>query len=144
MEHVMKWTLPVQMNECGEYYIELNDKILEGSGFKIGDQLEWEDNKDGSFSLKKQVQEPIWLVDMSTKFVNRYAVRAKSAAEAEQKVIVGCNSDIKFKEFSQEWIGSDVVACSQVAEDEYLEQFNHDNDYLKYWSNEQKFTLIND
>ena len=42
------WTLDVQENEKGELFIELNDEILEGSGFKIGDDLLWTDNKDGS------------------------------------------------------------------------------------------------
>ena len=47
------WTLDVQENEDGELFIELNDEILEGSGFKVGDDVIWEDNKDGSWTLKK-------------------------------------------------------------------------------------------
>ena len=48
------WTLPIKENDNGEMYIELNDEILEGSGFKIGDTLDWKDNGDGSWSLSKK------------------------------------------------------------------------------------------
>lgn len=35
-------------------YLELPDSLLEKLGWKTDDEIEWIDNKDGSFSLKKK------------------------------------------------------------------------------------------
>ena len=47
------WVLNVKEDDEG-LYLELTDEILAESGFKIGDVLIWEDNKDGSWTLRKK------------------------------------------------------------------------------------------
>jgi len=47
------WTLDVKQYEDGDYFIELNDEILAETGWKEGDVLDWTDNGDGTWSLKK-------------------------------------------------------------------------------------------
>jgi hypothetical protein len=37
----------------GYQYIELPDYLIKKMGWKIGDTIDWHDNKDGSFSLLK-------------------------------------------------------------------------------------------
>ena len=37
----------------GYQYIELPDSLIKKMGWKIGDTIDWHDNKDGSFSLIK-------------------------------------------------------------------------------------------
>ena len=37
----------------GYQYIELPDSLMEKMGWKIGDTIDWQDNKDGSWSLIK-------------------------------------------------------------------------------------------
>jgi len=37
----------------GYQYIELPDSLIEKMGWKIGDTIDWQDNKDGSWSLLK-------------------------------------------------------------------------------------------
>ena len=46
------WTLPVEQVH-DEYFISFPDDLLEAANIKIGDTLEWIDNKNGSFSLVK-------------------------------------------------------------------------------------------
>ena len=36
-----------------DLYIELSDELLEKLGWKTGDNIEWIDNKDDSWTLKK-------------------------------------------------------------------------------------------
>ena len=49
-----KWTLPVEVDGAsGEYYVQLPDDLLNSLGWKEGDTLEFADNKDSTFSLKK-------------------------------------------------------------------------------------------
>ena len=37
----------------GYQYIELPDSLMNKMGWKIGDTIDWQDNKDGSWSLLK-------------------------------------------------------------------------------------------
>jgi hypothetical protein len=39
--------------ENGYQYIELPNSLLKKMGWKIGDTIDWQDNKDGSWSLLK-------------------------------------------------------------------------------------------
>ena len=50
------WILPVETccnHHGGDYCITFPDDLIEAVGWKIGDDLEWIDNNDGSFTLKK-------------------------------------------------------------------------------------------
>jgi hypothetical protein len=38
----------------GELLLDLGDELCEHLGWKEGDELEWNDNQDGSWSLKKK------------------------------------------------------------------------------------------
>jgi bifunctional DNA-binding transcriptional regulator/antitoxin component of YhaV-PrlF toxin-antitoxin module len=50
----MTHTLQVEQNEItGEYYFILPEKLLKKMKWKEGDDIEWINNMDGSFSLKK-------------------------------------------------------------------------------------------
>lgn len=51
---VNKWILPVDVDGAsGEYYLQLPEDLLDSLGWSEGDMLEWVDNRDGSFKLKK-------------------------------------------------------------------------------------------
>ena len=57
-DKVKKWRLPVEEVENGdtmetEYFITFPDDLLEAANLKEGDSVEWIDNNDGSFILKK-------------------------------------------------------------------------------------------
>ena len=50
----LKWTLEVvEDSESGELLLQFPEEFLDMQGWKEGDILEWEDNKDGTWSLKK-------------------------------------------------------------------------------------------
>jgi hypothetical protein len=50
----LKWTLEVVEDpESGELLLQFPEEFLDMQGWKEGDILEWEDNKDGTWSLKK-------------------------------------------------------------------------------------------
>lgn len=57
-DEVKKWVLPVEEVENGdtgeqEYFITFPDDLLEAANLKEGNQVEWVDNKDGTYTLKK-------------------------------------------------------------------------------------------
>lgn len=57
-DKVKKWVLPVE--ECKdadtdetEYFVSFPDDLLEAADFKEGDRIEWVDQGDGSYLIKK-------------------------------------------------------------------------------------------
>ena len=50
----MTYTLKVEQNEkTGEYFVLLPEELLEQVDWDEGDNIQWVDNKDSSFTLKK-------------------------------------------------------------------------------------------
>ena len=53
-DKVTKWQLPVESDgPSGEYFITFPDDLLEAIGLNEGDQIEWIDQGDGSYLIKK-------------------------------------------------------------------------------------------
>ena len=49
------WTIDVKEDpETGDQILEFPDDMMEQAGWKEGDTLEWIDNKDGSWTLRKK------------------------------------------------------------------------------------------
>jgi bifunctional DNA-binding transcriptional regulator/antitoxin component of YhaV-PrlF toxin-antitoxin module len=58
IDKVVKWQLPVEEDTVnGEYFITFPDDLLEAANLKEGDDVEWIDNDDGTFILKKSVKQ---------------------------------------------------------------------------------------
>ena len=47
------WTAMVQEDEFGECYLELPPDMMERVGWQEGDDINWSDNGNGSFTLTK-------------------------------------------------------------------------------------------
>ena len=55
-DRVKSWVLPVQqsvVDGTDDYYVNFPDDLLEAAGLKEGDQVEWVDQKDGSYIIRK-------------------------------------------------------------------------------------------
>jgi hypothetical protein len=53
-DKVVKWQLPVEIDGMsGEYYIQFPDDLMEAANIKENDMVEWVDQGDGSYLLKK-------------------------------------------------------------------------------------------
>lgn len=48
----------------------------------------------------------------------------------------------KCEEFSQEWLGEQIVDTYERTEDEMLTLFDRDNDYLKVWDRDYKIQYV--
>jgi hypothetical protein len=52
---MQSWTITLEEDpETGDLVLPFTDEILQAVGWKEGDVVEWIDNKDGTWSLKKQ------------------------------------------------------------------------------------------
>jgi len=55
-DKVVKWQLPVQQiieEGVDNYFVQFPDDLLEAANLKEGDQVEWVDQGDGSYLLRK-------------------------------------------------------------------------------------------
>jgi len=82
------WTLDVKHNsDTDDYYIELNEEILNMSGFKIGDKLKWIDNLDGSYTVMHvDMKDYSLLTEFMSVETKRYAMVFR--ANREDKYVV--------------------------------------------------------
>ena len=71
----------------------------------------------------------------------RYVVEAKEATHATDEVVMRLG-DTNFDEFSQYHVDEVISSVREITDDEYLKMFDEDNDYLKNWSDEQKFEFV--
>jgi len=128
-----KYTLEVQEKD-GEFFIELNDEILDGTGWKIGDDLIWTDNKDGSWTLSKS--DKVWvMVECIQQYRMRYMVQAP--ADHPEYALDDVTMQ-EAKEFSQLDIGETIVSHRVISHDDALKLCDEDNDYTSGWTEEQK------
>ena len=56
-EKEKSFVVDIKTDENGEHFIELSEELLELVGWKIGDDLIWVKNEDGSIALEKQEEE---------------------------------------------------------------------------------------
>ena len=58
-----KWTITLEDADdgSGDLVLPLPDDLMEGAGWKEGDTLEWIDNKNGTWTLRKKES---WIITL--------------------------------------------------------------------------------
>ena len=127
----------LEQDENGDLILPLGEELCKEVGWEVGDTISWTDNGDGSWTMTKKEPTKIVMVDTVLTYRMRYAVEIPAAAPVEQALRKVCESSAA--EFSQEYLGEQISSYRRVSKEEFLEQFDADNDYLAAWTNEQKF-----
>ena len=124
--------------ETGELILPLDNEIFDETGWEIGDTLEWIDQKDGSWLLRKQEKEWV-LVECVSTFRHRYMVQVpKGKKEWAMDTVVMHEAE----EFSQEHLGEQIVSHRVVSEEDALKMCDEDNDYARAWNDEHKINTF--
>jgi len=122
--------------ETGDLILPLPEKLLEETGWKTGDTLDWKDNGDGTFSMTKKEPTTEWvLVETVSQFRERYMVEVPKGKELWALDTVTLN---EAKEFSQEHLGETIVSHRVVSLEEALVLCDKDNAYCSAWSDDKK------
>ena len=133
------WTLDVKYNnETGDTYLQLPDDMMKQAGWNLGDDIEWIDNKDGTWSMKKieKDYEKEWvLVECVSHFRQRYMCQVPKGKAEWALDTVTMN---EAKEFSQEHLGETIVSHRVIPFTEALELCDVDNDYCNKWNVDKK------
>jgi hypothetical protein len=82
---------------------------------------------------------PKYLVETISMHRIRYVVDCESAEHAKDTVTMN-----EAEEFSQMHIDELVTSARVIDDAEYLRVFDEDNDYLREWSEEQKFKYVHE
>jgi hypothetical protein len=130
--------------ETGDLVLPFPEDMLKEVGWKEGDTLDWEDNKDGTFSItKKEVTEKQWvLVECVSQFRQRYMVEVPVGTDQFGKDKSEWALDTvtmnEAREFSQEHLGETIVSHRVISLADALVLCDKDNDYTAEWTEEQK------
>ena len=128
--------------ETGDLILPLSDEIFEGLGWKIGDTIQWIDNKDGSWTMKKVEETQLVLVETVSMFRQRYMVEVPVGTDEQENDkslwaldTVSCN---EAKEFSQEHLGETIVSHRVVSRKEAMTLCDTDKEYASNWNDDMK------
>ena len=132
------WTINLEEDpETGDLILPLNDDILEQTGWKTGDSIDWIDNKDGSWTMKK-IETQWVLVETVSMFRERYMVEVPVGVDMYGKDKAEWALDTvtmeEAKEFSQQHLGQTIVSHRVVTKEEALALCDKENDYAKKWN----------
>ena len=136
------WTITLEEDpETGDLILPLNDDILEQTGWKTGDSIDWIDNKDGSWTMKK-IETQWVLVETVSMFRERYMVEVPVGVDRYGKDKAEWALDTvtleEAKEFSQEHLGETIVSHRVVTKEDALAMCDKENDYARVWNDELK------
>jgi hypothetical protein len=131
----MKKVITLESDDEGNLVLPLDDEILKEVGWETGDTIDWIDNKDGSWTMKKKVKKQLVLVECISMFRQRYVVEVP-AGKSEWALDTVVMQEAK--EFSQEHIGENIVSHRVMSEEEVLALCDVDNDYANRWSDDYK------
>ena len=130
--------------ETGDLILPFPEDMLKEVGWKEGDTLDWEDNKDGTFSItKKEITEKQWvLVECVSQFRQRYMVEVPVGTDQFGKDKSEWALDTvtmnEANEFSQEHLGETIVSHRVISLADALVLCDKDNAYVADWTEEQK------
>ena len=131
----MRKIITLESDEEGNLVLPLSEDILKEVGWETGDVIDWIDNKDGSWTMKKKIKKEFVLVECISMFRQRYVVEVP-AGKSEWALDTVVMQEAK--EFSQEHIGENIVSHRVMSEEQVLALCNIDNDYANNWNDKLK------
>ena len=141
------WTITlVEDEDTGDLILPLPEGLLESQGWKTGDTLEWIDNKDGSWTMKKKEELQGVLVETVSQFRQRYMVQVPVGTDQfgndKSDWALDTVTLEEAKEFSQKHLGETIISHRVVTEEEALALCDQDNDYTQVWNNDHKINTF--
>ena len=139
-----QWTIDVERDDNGAF-ITLPDEVIEETGWKPGDRIQWIDRKDGSFEMKK-IDTQFVLVECVQQFRMRYVVEVpigkyylNDEVRDKSEWALDTVTMEEAKEFSQKSLGENIVSHRVISHDDLIKLCDEDNDYAQTWPDDKKF-----
>jgi hypothetical protein len=119
----------VQLTEDhdGNLVLPLSDDMMSQLDWDIDTNLEWVNNKDGTFTISKAEPETeLVLVDTVQQYRVRYIVKVPKGKHDWALDAVTCE---EVTEFSQSYLGETIVTAWNMTQDELIGVGKTDNDW---------------
>ena len=133
------WIVTIETDpETGDLILPLNDDILKETNWQIGDTIQWDDNQDGTWTMKKKIdnEKTQWvLVETVQLFRQRYMVEVPINQEEYALDTVLMQEAI---EFSQKRLDEIIISHRVVTEEDAMTMCDQDNNYCSNWNDEKK------
>lgn len=107
---MIKETVPIQYDDNGEAFITLSDEICKEAGLSVGDAVEWIDNKDGSWTVKKYDR-----FDLEAAITSAWVVidLMQEEAEATGNEYLKGLATVYDKQFQKLWDGFEAMVANK-------------------------------
>ena len=130
-----QWTVKVVENSNGDSVLEFPDELVAQVGWQEGDEVEWDDNGDGTYTLSKATRpETEWvLVSAISTYRMRYLVEVP-VGKTDYALDTVTVEDAK--EFDQQWLGETITDHCVITEQEGLDLFRDSDDIFAQWDDE--------
>lgn len=130
-------TVAVETADNGDQFIKFSDELMNAVGWKIGDTIDWADNGDNTWTLKKIVKEETeWvLVETVSTMRHRYMVEVPKGKELWALDTVTME---EATEFSQKSIDENIISHRVVSYEEAIKMCDQDNEYGSTWPEDVK------
>jgi len=125
----------------GELILTFPDELMEQVGWKVGDTVVWSKEGDSYVLSKKESEvDKEWvLVETVETFRMRFMVQVpKGKADWALDTVVMEEA----KEFSQKFLGNQIISHRVVTEEEAIEICDQDNDYTRSWTKDKKINAF--
>lgn len=119
----------------GELILPLPQEMMQEADIQIGDEVQWIDNKDGSWSIVKKPETEYVLVEAISMMRMRYVVEVPKGNAEWALDSVTCEDVC---EFSQSHLGEHISSHRVLTRQEVLDTCEADNPYLSSWTDEEK------
>ena len=143
------YKLDIVEGDDGDQLLQLSEEFCKDQDWREGDVISWEVKDGAAVATNKSAQErkkisgkKLVLVEAVSVFRHRYVVECKEEEHAADEVVM-CKELESFEEFSQQHLDEIITSTRTITEQEYLELFDRDNDYMAKWDVEQKKRFIN-
>ena len=129
----------VKTDEDGNQYIVFPEGYIEKMGWDVGDDIQWIDNNDGSWTMKKVEKTEYVLVEAIGQFRMRYLVEVPVGKKEWAEDVVTME---QAKEFSQLSLGETIVSSRVINSMDIIPMCDEDNEYVKTWNDEHKINTF--
>ena len=130
-----QWTVKITENSDGDAVLEFPDELIQQVGWREGDEVEWDDNGDGSYTLTKKTKSETEWVLVSTVCTHRMRYLIEAPAGKADYALDTVTME-QAKEFDQQWLGETITDHRVITEQEGLDLFRDSNDIFAHWDDE--------
>ena len=84
------------------------------------------------------------MVETISQHVIKYCIEVEDDIDhVLDEVAISISGGLEIQEFSQRHIGETIISHREISLDEFVKQFDIDNDYIKDWELHQKLQCVN-